>query len=260
MTSFNIKQQVPTDIPLHGQYIPPENLESQKWLDNIDDWTKNQKMLINGKKTKTMVFNYTDKYQFTTRLQLNSKTVEVISSTKLLGTIIQDDLKWNMNTANIVSKANARMELLRKVASFGTSTEELKNVYILFIRSLLEQSATVWHSSLTAEDSSDLERVQKSALRVILGDKYSGYRNALATLDLDTLNDRRKQLCLSFAQKCLKNKKTQQMFPLNKNIHTMNNRNTEKFHVQHANTGRLKDSSIIYMQHLLNENEDSNKT
>ena len=130
----------------------------------------------------------------------------------------------------------------------------------MFIRSLLEQSAEVWHSSLTAEDSSDLERVQKSALRVILGDKYSGYRNALATLDLDTLNDRRKQLCLSFAQKCLKNKKTQQMFPLNKNTHTMNNRNTEKFHVQHANTGRLKDSSIIYMQHLLNENEDSNKT
>ena len=41
----------------------------------------------------------------------------------------QDDLKWNMNTANIVSKANARMELLRKVASFGTSTEELRNVH-----------------------------------------------------------------------------------------------------------------------------------
>ena len=166
--------------------------------------------------------------------------------------------KWNMNTANIVNKANARMELLRKVASFGTSREELKNVYVLFIRSLLEQSATVWHSSLTGENSNDLERVQKSALRVILGDKYMGYKNALVTLDLDTLSDRRKQLCLSFAQKCLKNKKTQDMFPRNKNMHTMNNRNTEKFHVQHANTGRLKDSSIIYMQHLLNE--DSNKS
>ena len=71
-------------------------------------------MLINGKKTKTMIFNYTDKYQFTTRLQLNDKTVEVIKSTKLLGTIIQDDLKWDKNTANIVSKANSRMELLKR--------------------------------------------------------------------------------------------------------------------------------------------------
>ena len=152
------------------------------------------------------------------------------------------------------------MELLRKVASFGTSIGELKDVYILFIRSLLEQSATVWHSSLTSENSGDLERVQKSALRVILGDKYCGYKNALTILDLDTLQDRRKQLCLTFAQKCLKNKKTQQMFPLNFNTHSMNHRNTEKFHVQHANTDRLKDSSIIYMQHLLNENEESRKT
>ena len=235
-------------------------MKSQEWLDNINNWTKNQKMLINGKKTKTMIFNYTDKYQFTTRLQLNDKTVEVIKSTKLLGTIIQDDLKWDKNTANIVSKANSRMELLRKVASFGTSIGDLKDVYILFIRSLLEQSATVWHSSLTAEDSGDLERVQKSAMRVILGEKYCEYKNALYILDLDTLQDRRKQLCLTFAQKCLRNKKTQQMFPLNTNTHSMNNRNTEKFHVQHANTGRLKDSSIIYMQHLLNENEESRKT
>ena len=49
------------------------------------------------------MFNYKDKYQFTTGLQLNDKTVEVIKSTKLLGTIIQDDLKWELNTTNIVS-------------------------------------------------------------------------------------------------------------------------------------------------------------
>ena len=84
--------------------------------------------------------------------------------------------------------------------------------------------------------------------------------NALYILDLDTLQDRRKQLCLTFAQKCLRNKKTQQMFPLNSNTHSMNNRNTEICYLQHANTGRLKDSSIIYMQHLLNENEESRKT
>ena len=38
--------------------------------------------------------------------------MEVINSTKLLGTIIQDDLKWDLNTASITMKANARMELL----------------------------------------------------------------------------------------------------------------------------------------------------
>ena len=175
----------------------------------------------------------------------------MINSTKLLGTIIQGDL----NTANIVKKVNARMELLRKVASFGTSREELRNIYILFIRSLLEQSATVWHSSLTSDNSNDLERVQKSAMKVIFQENYNGYKYALTILDLETLSDRREQLCLSFAQKCVKNKKTQHMFPLNNKTHNMNTRITEKFQVQYANTGRLKDSSIIYIQTLLNEYE-----
>ena len=126
ITSFNLKQQIPVDIPIHNQYIPPENLKSQEWLQEINDWTIKQKMLINEKKSKTMIFNYTSKYQFTTRLSINDKVLEVINHARLLGTIISDDLSWDMNTANLVKKANARMELLRKVASFGTSQDELK--------------------------------------------------------------------------------------------------------------------------------------
>ena len=106
------------------------------------------------------------------------------------------------------------MELLRRVASFGTHFEELKNIYTLFVRSLLEQSATVWHSSLTEENKNDLERVQKTALKVILAEKYLSYSHALNLLDLDSLSDRREQLCLSFAQKCTKNPRLKNMFPL----------------------------------------------
>ena len=69
------------------------------------------------------------------------------------------------------------MQLLHKVAGFGAPFEDLKTIYVLFVRSILEQSATVWHSSLTEENKADLERVQKSAIKVILNDKYNGYRN-----------------------------------------------------------------------------------
>jgi hypothetical protein len=251
--SFNLKQQVPNDVPEHNQFIPPENLQSQKWLNEINDWTLNQKMLINEKKTKCMIFNYTNKYQFTTRLTINEKPIEVINSTRLLGTIIQDNLSWDQNTAELVKKGNARMELLRKVASFCTDLEELKNIYILYVRSILEQSATVWHSSLTEENKSDLERVQKSALKIILGDRYISYKNALCILDIESLNDRRQNLCLNFAMKASKHPKMKKMFPLNDKSHNMGTRKTEKFKVQHALTDRLKDSALIYMQNLLNE-------
>ena len=39
ITSYNLKQQIPSDIPPHNQFIPAENLESQVWLDKIDRWT-----------------------------------------------------------------------------------------------------------------------------------------------------------------------------------------------------------------------------
>ena len=255
ISSFNIRGQVPTDIPGHNQFIPSENLKSQEWLNMINEWTINQKMMINEAKTKTMIFNYTDKYQFTTRLSVNNQRVDVIDSTRLLGTIIEKDLTWDLNTAAIVRKANARMELLRKVSSFGASIEDMKTIYTLFVRSLLEQSATVWHSSLTQGNSEDLERVQKSAFKIMLGEKYESYSKSLIRLDMQNLHDRREQLCMNFAIKCLKNPKTAKIFPLNNKSHNMGTRNPEKFNVQHAINGRLKKSPVIYMQTLLNDHE-----
>ena len=254
ITSYIIKLHVPSDIPVHNQYIPSANLKSQYWLDEINKWTVNQKMMINEKKTKSLIFNFTDKYQFGTRLHLNDEIIEVLDSTKLLGTIITSDLKWDMNTISIIKKANARMELVRRVAGFGAAEEDLKIIYFLFVRSLLEQSAPVWHSSLTEENSDDLERVQKSAVKIILGTKYLGYEKSLAKLDMLSLKERREQLCLSFAEKCVKNPKTQNMFPTNKKKHLMETRNPEHYMVTKANTERFKKSAIIYMQNLLNEN------
>ena len=68
--------------------------------------------------------------------------------------------------------------------------EDLKKIYILQIRTKLEQSAVVWHSSLTKKNVSDLERVQKAAIRVILKDKYQNYGDALSALKIKSLKDR----------------------------------------------------------------------
>ena len=59
ISSFNIKQSIPSDIIESNQYIPPENLKSQEYLEQIDIWTRNQKMKINEKKSKNVIFNFT---------------------------------------------------------------------------------------------------------------------------------------------------------------------------------------------------------
>ena len=107
-------------------------------------------------------------------MSIENSPIEVISHAKLLGTIIQDDLKWDLNTANLVKKANSRMELLRRVAGFGAPIEDLKTIYILYVRSVLEHSSIVWHSSLTEENSAD---------RSLLSRLYLGI--SIKTINLD---------------------------------------------------------------------------
>ena len=91
-----------------------------------------------------------------------------------------------------------------------------------------------------------------SALKVILGKKYFGFKKSLQKPDLKTLFDRRAQLCLNFAKSCFKNPKFNDMFPKNKKTHLMELRNPE----DNANTDTFSKSDIIYMQHLLNEDEE----
>ena len=105
------------------------------------------------------------------------------------------------------------MQLLNCVASFTKNRQDLKNVYLTFIRSVLEQSAVVWHSSLTKKNRNDLERVQKVAVRIIMGTKKLSYNEELKIIKLETLEKRRTNLCLRFAKKCLKSEKMKDLFP-----------------------------------------------
>ena len=125
-------------------------------------------MELNQNKTKSMIFNYTRNYKLSTSLLVDSEPIEVISETKLLGTIITNTLSWDRNTDNLVKRAFSRMQLLHKMAEFNASVEDMKTIYITFIRSILEQSCSVWHSSLSKENSQSIERVQRCAVKLIL--------------------------------------------------------------------------------------------
>ena len=107
------------------------------------------------------------------------------------------------------------MQLLRSVHSFGASNEEMVHLWILFCRSVLEQSCVLWHNSLTQENVEDLERTQKSFTKMILNDKYKTYENALLMLNLDNLQIRRTVLTLKFAKTGIKHQKLDDLFPEN---------------------------------------------
>ena len=251
ISSYNFKNHVASDIGVHGQYLPTENIQSQSYLDQIQQWTKDQQMMLNGSKTKFMLINFTNNFKFNTRIKLDESPLEEVTECRLLGLTLTNTLSWSQNTETIVKKANTRMIMLQKLYGFDLPTDEMLNIYTLYIRSLVEYCCVVWHSSITEEDCASIERVQKTALRIILKEDYIDYSSALQLTGLERLKDRRTQLSLSFAKKCVKSKLSENLFPENEKL--VNTRQHEKYFVTPARTERLAKSSIPYLQRLLND-------
>ena len=151
----------------------------------------------------------------------------------------------------LVKKAYKKMVILHKLCPFKVPVVDLVLIYKFYVRSILEQNCPVWHLSLTQEDQQNLERVQKVACKIILGEHYLDYTQALKNLNLENLVERRDKLCLKFAQKCLKHPRAKSLFPRAKKI-TYDTRSHDTYFVQPAKTDRLKNSAIPQMQRALN--------
>ena len=89
-------------------------------------------------------------------------------------------------------------------------------------------------------------------------DKYKSYEDSLEVLKLDSLERRRDKLTLNFAKSSLKLEKMKKLFPLNKNNHGMIKRNIDKYKVTKAKTERYKNSTVINIQKMLNEEVKQN--
>ena len=143
--------------------------------------------------------------------------------------------------------------MITKLKYVGVSLEDLIDINILFIRSVTEYCAVAFHSSLTQDQSDKLEGIQKTCLKVILGEMYVNYQAALEMCGLQTLYGRRQKRCLDFAIKSVKHPRNRRLFPLNpvSNDHFL--REKQLFRVNFARTDAYKDSTIPYCQRLLND-------
>ena len=79
--------------------------------------------------------------------------LETVRSHKVLGLVIQDNLKWNENPRMIVSKASKRLHIIRVLRRGGVSATDLLVIYVgnvALVRSVREYCCVVWHNALPA--------------------------------------------------------------------------------------------------------------
>ena len=139
--------------------------------------------------------------------------------------------------------------MLRRVKELGGTLEDLKTVYKLQLRCLTEDGCPAFNGALTVENDKNLERLQKVAFRVMLGSSYTGYYNAMETLNLPSLSDRRLKKCTKFALKTAKNPKYKAWFQKMPN----RTRTAKPYYEYYARTERYRKSPLFYLTSLLNK-------
>ena len=219
-----------------GHVLPPANSKVYDQLSKISEYANTNGIRLNYKKTKLM---------------LDGHHIDLVEETRLLGLVLRSDLSWSSNTDYIVQRCNSKLWFLRRLKKLGASMEDLLDLYHKHVRSILEYAAPVWHSSLTGEDRLKLERVQKTAFHIILGEQYKSYNSALKITGSKTLFDRRRKICLKFAQKSLKNSKFKNWFKPTSN-ETKTRQEKLKFHDVHCRADIFKNSPLSYLTGLLN--------
>ena len=115
----------------------------------------------------------------------------------------------------------------------------------------------VWHPGLPKDEVRQLERVQKCAFYVILGESYLTYQHALDTLGCASLFNRRQKLCETFTQKAGKHPKYKNWFnefkPKNPKMSTRESEKCLKYKPVPCRTNRYKNSPLPFLTELLDK-------
>ena len=77
---------------------------------------------------------------------MQGQPLEIVDHTKLLRVILTKDLRWSRNTDYMIKRANARMDILRRLSGLIAPVKDMIQTYISYVRSILEQSCVIWHS------------------------------------------------------------------------------------------------------------------
>ncbi|KAI8479105.1 hypothetical protein Bbelb_431700 [Branchiostoma belcheri] len=126
-----------------------------------------------------------------------------------------------------------------KLKHFQLSTDDLVTVYISYIRPVTEYAAAVWHSGLPVVLSKRIEKVQKRALRIILGTHYKSYKRACDQLGLPSLWSRREKLTKDFAKSLVQSTQYRHLLPPSRgNISSRVTRTSHKLDTQPCRTAR----------------------
>ena len=214
----------------------------------VDDLVRQaeiDKFQLNETKCKELQTSFSRSVDPFEAVTINNKPIEVVTSAKLLGLTISNNLKWNAHIENVIKKGASRLYLLRQLKRAKGDPAQLLCFYTTCIRPMSEYACQVFHNGLPEYLSEELEKIQRRALRIIFPDL--GYQEALKECNIATLHQRRQWLTERLFNEIKDNSlhKLHGLLPPC-NLSTVALRRKCAFNVPPCRTNRLMNSFIMH--------------
>lgn len=151
----------------------------------------------------------------------SGEQLESVDTQRDLGVVVDKNLSWSNHIDTIVKKCNSRLFLYNKVFH-NKSAHFVNKMYKTYVRPILDFNAPIWSPHLK-KDINTIEQIQRRVSKVPLNLKSKSYLQRLKSLNLTTLESRRKRGDLIYSYIILNDKISidlKYMFILNNSTRT----------------------------------------
>uniref|UniRef100_A0A3B4G6L3 Reverse transcriptase domain-containing protein n=1 Tax=Pundamilia nyererei TaxID=303518 RepID=A0A3B4G6L3_9CICH len=136
-------------------------------VERLVSWCSHNNLVLNAQKTVEIIVDFRKHTAPLPPIILTDTPITSVDSFRFLGTTITQDLKWEPTITSVIKKAQQRMYFLRQLKKFNLPTRTMMQFYTAIIESILTSSITVWYAGTTIRDKQRLQRVVRSAEKVI---------------------------------------------------------------------------------------------
>ena len=149
-------------------------------------------------------------------------------------------------------KFRRRIWIIRHLKQAQVPPCDLLDIYKAFLLPVIDYASTVYHSMLTKDQASRLERLQSGALKVIYGWREH-YHDLLEDHQIESIHERRQRMTDKFILKAAKHPRFRRKWFQTKTFTHHDLRRELFFEEKFARTDRLYNAPIYYYRRRLNE-------
>ena len=174
-------------------------------LNNINQWLVANKLTLNVDKTEYMIIGTRQKSNHLSHnmeVHIGEKKLKQVTSKKVLGVTIDNQLSWEEQVDNISKKVSQGIGVVRRAKLF-VKYDTLQILYNSLVQPYFEYCSLVWGNCCDSLKEK-LQKLQNRAARVITGDSYdTRSKDILQKLNWKNLSERRQQKTIAYVSKAI---------------------------------------------------------